>query len=81
MFHFGYSNRKFIDERFGAVEARLGAIDKRFDKVDQRLSAITEVAQENFDAVTKDLKNLDDAINNLDLKWDEKFIEFKAGLG
>lgn len=63
------------------MEARLGAIDKRFDKVDQRLSAITEVAQENFDAVTKDLKNLDDAINNLDLKWDEKFIEFKAGLG
>lgn len=47
--------------------------------MDQRLTTIAEVTQENFDAVTKDLKNLDDTIKDLDLKWDEKFTEFKAG--
>jgi len=61
------------------MDTRLDALDKRFNDVDQRLTVIAETTQENFDAVTKDIKNLDDAIKDLDLKWDEKFTEFKAG--
>lgn len=68
-----------MDERFDAVDQRFDAMDKRFDTMDQRLTTIAEVTQENFDAVTKDLKNLDDTIKDLDLKWDEKFTEFKVG--
>lgn len=78
---FGVIDERFdaLDARLGAVDARLDSLDKHFDAMDQRLTTIAEVTQENFDAVTKDIKNLDDAIKDLDLKWDEKFTEFKAG--